>query len=311
MKLARILGVVLAVILVALPAIIGTGHAGNIGVVALLFVMLGVSFNLIFGMTGYLALTHATSFGLGAYIAALGSTKAGVSFPLTLLAGAAGAALFSLPVGTLAFRRVRGFPFAIVTLGITITMWIVADHWMPVTRGPMGLYGIPRPTFLRQLFPGSVGYFYMGVILTGIIAAVCWFIVRSDVGRVLRGIKDNEGMLSSLGVDTYRYKLSVYVLASFFAGMTGAFYAHYLTVVSPDVFWLYWISIPLVVVHVAGLGRFWAVIGVAVALAVVPEYLRASQAYQQLLFGLLLVGVVTLMPNGIGGWWAARRRRSR
>ncbi|HLT95779.1 MAG TPA: hypothetical protein VK070_03225, partial [Acidimicrobiia bacterium] len=125
MKLTRIWGIVLAVVLIALPAIMGTGHAGNIGVVALLFVMLGVSFNLIFGMTGYLALTHATSFGLGAYIAALGSTKAGMSFPVSLLAGAAGAALFSLPVGTLAFRRVRGFPFAIVTLGITITMWIV------------------------------------------------------------------------------------------------------------------------------------------------------------------------------------------
>lgn len=308
MTKSRTAAILLTLLGLAIPGLIGTGHAGNIGVVALIFVMLGVSFNLIFGMTGYLALTHAASFGIGAYVAALGATRAGWGFSLDLVAAGLLAGLVGLLTGMLAFRRVRGFPFAIVTLGLTITMWIVADHWMPVTRGPMGIYGIERPSILPEWFPGSVGYFYLGVLITGGIILLCWFVASSDTGRVLRGIRENEGLLSALGIDTYRYKLNVYVLASALAGITGAYYAHYLTVVSPDVFWLYWITIPLVIVHVAGLGRFWAVIGVAVGLSVVPEYLRASQAYQQLLFGVALVAVVTLLPDGIGGWWAKRQR---
>lgn len=311
MKPTHAVGWAIASVAIIIPAVAGSGYIANIGVVALIFVMLGVSFNLIFGMTGYLALTHTASFGVGAYAAGVAATSANWGFVANLVTAMAVTAGGAAILGAVFFRRVRAFPFAIVTLGVTITLWVVAGSWIDVTRGPLGLPGIPRPSFGDLSFSSPISYFYLGAVLTGLMIAACWLISRTDTGLVLRAIRDNERMTSTLGIDTYRYKLATYVVASAMAGATGVYYAHYLTVVSPDVFFTYWITIPLVIVHIGGLGHMPAVIAVAVALAVIPEFLRTSQAYQQLLYGLALVGSVTLVPKGIGGWWAERRRRQR
>jgi len=196
-----------------------------------------------------------------------------------------------------------------VTLGITVSLWVVASHWIDVTRGPLGIPGVARPSLDGIPLSGTVAYFYLGVILASVIVGLCWAITRTDVGRVLLAIRDNERMVATLGIDTLQYKLGVYVVSGGLAAAAGVYYAHYLTVVSPEVFWMYWITMPLVIVHVAGLGHLPAVVLVAVLLAVIPELLRAAQAYQQLFFGLALVAAVTLVPGGLGGWWARRRRK--
>jgi branched-chain amino acid transport system permease protein len=306
MSRGTVVTAILVSIAVLAPTVVGGGYLANIGVISVIFVMLGASFNLVFGMTGYLVMSHAASFGIGAYAAALASTILGWGFIPNLLIGAAGAGGLAFLTGAFVFRRVRGFPFAIVTLGVTLTLWVVANHWVDVTRGPLGIPGVNRPAIAGISFSDSIAYFYLGLVLAGIVVAVCALVARADAGRVLRAIRDNEVMAATLGLDTYWYKLWVYVAASAFAGVTGVYYAHYLSVVSPDVFFLYWITTPLVIVHVAGLGHLRAVIGVAVALVVVPELLRASQAYQQLLFGITLVASVTLLPDGVGGWISRR-----
>jgi branched-chain amino acid transport system permease protein len=287
---------------VSAPAVAGGGYVANIGVISVIFVILGASFNLIFGMTGYLSMSHAASFGIGAYAAALASTRFGWDFLPNLLFGAALSALVAFIFGAFVFRRVRGFPFAIVTLGMTLTLWVVANHWVDLTRGPLGIPGITRPVIAGISFSNSIAYFYLGIVLAGCVVGLCALIARSDAGRALRAIRENEAMAATLGLDTYWYKLSAYVAASAFASLSGVYYAHYLSVVSPDVFFLYWITTPIVIVHIAGLGHLRAVVAVAVVLVVVPELLRASQAYQQLLFGITLVASVTLLPEGVAGW---------
>jgi ABC-type branched-subunit amino acid transport system permease subunit len=299
----------IGIVAVALPAWANSGYVSNIGVISLLYVMLGASFNLIFGMTGYLAMTHAAFFGIGAYVAAIASTTLGWGFPATLAAGLAVPSVLSLALGGLIFRRVRGFPFAIVTLGVTLTLWVVANHWVEVTRGPLGIPGIPRPNIAGVAFGDSTSYFYLGVVLAGVVVGTCWLVSRTDVGRVLKAIGGNERMAATLGLDTYRYKLLAYVLASGFAGVAGVYYAHYLSVVSTEVFFVYWITLPLVIVHLAGLGNLPAVVAVAAALVIVPEFLRATEAYQQLFYGSVLVLAVAFLPKGIGGWLARQGRR--
>lgn len=310
MSLSRVLKLAAVCIAIAFPGVVGAGYVANIGVVALLFVMLGASFNLMFGMTGYLALTHAAWFGMGAYLAGLMTTSLGWGFVVNLVASIAIVSCLAFALGSYLFRRVRGFPFAIVTLGVTVSLWVVASHWMDVTRGPLGIPGVGRPSIAGVSLSGAVPYFYLGVVLAAVTVGVCWTITRTDVGRVLLAIRDNERMVATLGIDTFNYKVAVYTLSGGLAAAAGVYYAHYLTVVSPDVFWLYWITMPLVIVHVAGLGHLPAVVLVAVLLAVIPELLRAAQAYQQLFFGIALVAAVTLVPGGLGGWWT-RRRRSR
>lgn len=293
---------IMLALLVALPALTGSGYVANLGILALLFVMLAVSYNVLVGLSGYLSLAHAAMFGLGAYSAGLLAAVAGdATFWVALPAGVIVAGGVSLLFGSAVLQRVRGFSFSIVTLGAGVTLWVVASHWVDVTRGPLGIPGLTRPALGGLELTTPLAYFYLGVPLACVALAVTRLVDLSDGGRVLRAIRDNERLTATLGIDTYRFKLGAFVLSGALAGAAGVYYAHYVGVVSPEVFWLYWITTPLVIVMIGGMGHHWAVVASAIGLAVVPQLLRIGAEHQQLLFGILLLATVVLLPNGVGG----------
>ncbi len=219
-----------------------------------IYVLLTLGLTLQYGLTGLVNFGHVGFFAIGAYASALLSLQ-GLPLVASFAAAALIAALAAWPIGLVALRLREDY-FAVVTLGFseTVRLAITSESWL--TNGVQGVPGIPR-TF------ADLGVGMTGALATlGAVALVCVAaalalrrITRSPFGRVIEAIRDNEEALKALGKDPARFKMQVLALGAALAGIAGAFYAHYITYISPDQF------IPLVTFYVwmamimGGVGR--------------------------------------------------------
>lgn len=288
-----------------LPSIVHFTYIQHLLVLACLFLVLTSSYNLLVGYTGYLSLAHTTFFGIGAYASAILTTRYRVHAAPAAIAGMIATGVVSFLLGEVAFRRVRGFAFSIVTLGFAVTIYILASNWIDVTGGPTGILGIPRPSI--SLLGHTIAivqvtdFYYLGLILVGISFGVTTWIRSSRIGRGLVAIRENERLASALGIDVLRYKVFAFVVAAILAGIAGSFYAHYLTVASPEILWIYWITSILAMLIVGGPGSLLGISLATILLVFLPETLRIFQFYRELLYGVALVASIRFMPQGIGG----------
>ena len=297
-------------------------------------IILAVSLNIVNGMTGQFSIGHAGFMAVGAYIAAvisLGTKELALSFlpvaasdqvlfVVALLAGGTAAALCGFLVG-LPSLRLRGDYLAIVTLGFGEIVRVVIQNTEAFGRA-LGLSGIPSYSSLYM-----VGFW---VFLTVLVARR---IASSAHGRSLWAIREDEIAAEAMGVDTTGYKVRAFVVSSFFAGIAGGLFAHFVPVVNPGSF-TFVRSIEIVVMVVAGgLGSTTGAIIAAVVLTLLPEGLRTAfvklsggnaelaQKVDQIrmpIYGMLLVALMLLRPQGLFGtreiWdvlprWIPRRRR--
>lgn len=293
------------VTLLLLPLGVRSTYHQHLFVVVFLFLVLSASYNLIVGYTGYLSLAHATFFGLGGYASAIATTRyhlhtlggVGVSILLT--------GVVALVLGSIVFRRVRGFAFSIMTLGFAITVFILVSNWITFTGGPTGILGIPRPSLAlggrTMVLVRTVDFYYVGLALVALTITVVRWIRTSRVGRALLAIRENEHLASALGVNTLAYKIFAFAVGAVLAGLAGSFYAHYITVVTPEILWIFWITSLLAILIVGGPGSLIGGATATVLLVLVPELLRVFEVYRELLYGVLLLLVIRFMPQGIGG----------
>ena len=280
----------------------------NIVILSLLFAVLACSWNLICGYTGIFTFGHQAFFGIGAYVSALISMKLGLSPWLGLLAGGIGAAVVGLGIG-LPCLRLRVAPYiAITTLAFSEIARIVCMNLVGLTRGELGLWGIPEFPDIPLgggwvvTFSGGDRTAYYYVIL-GIFFASLAFIgwmVRSYIGLAFRAIRDEQDAALSLGIDTTRFKLLAFIASSFLAGVAGSFYAHYILILTPtSVFSVGLMTEVIAVTLVGGLGTFWGPIIGAFSLTVLLEYLREFGEYRFMIYGAMLVATIMFMPRGV------------
>ncbi|MEO3472349.1 branched-chain amino acid ABC transporter permease [Roseomonas sp. CAU 1739] len=225
-----------------------------IAIVAAIYVLLTLGLTLQYGLTGLVNFGHVGFFAIGAYASALLSLQ-GVPLLLSFPAAALLAALAAWPIGLVALRLREDY-FAVVTLGFseTVRLVITSERWL--TNGVQGVPGIPR-TFagLGVGMPGALATLGAITLVCVVAALALRRIARSPFGRVIEAIRDNEEALKALGKDPARFKMQVLALGAALAGVAGAFYAHYITYLSPDQF------IPLVTFYVwmamimGGVGR--------------------------------------------------------
>ncbi|MBE1488883.1 branched-chain amino acid ABC transporter permease [Plantactinospora soyae] len=277
--------------------------------------LFAVSVDLLLGYTGLLSFGHAAFWGTSAYVTGLVAIHAGLPFPLAVLGGALAAAALAAPIGYLAVRR-TGIYFAMVTLAFAQMIYFVANEWRGVTRGENGLQGVPRE--LAGLDLSDEYYFYyaaLPIVLAGLFAA--WRIVNSPFGRVLVGIRDNPARARALGYPVHRYKLTVFVLSGFIAGLGGGLFAIGHRFVSLDV--LHWTTSgkAVIMVVLGGIGTLWGGLLGAAVLVRLEDWLSFSGFDMiGLVTGGLFVLVVLLFRRGIWGsaaalaqrWGAGRRR---
>ncbi|MGQ9677054.1 MAG: branched-chain amino acid ABC transporter permease [Chloroflexota bacterium] len=308
LRLPRWLGLALLVGWLAIPLVLRDWDYGvHIAISVALYVILALSLNLVNGQAGQLNLGHAAFFGIGAYTAALLMLLQGWSFWATLPVAFGLTAVFGLIVG-LPSLRVGGDYLGIVTLGFGEITRLVLINWMDLTRGPMGLPGIPPPSLFGHDFTGKLPYFY----LITVFAMLTWFVMKrltvSKFGLQMLSLREDERVASTLGVDTGRIKLASFAIAAAFAGLAGAFYASYISFISPDTFVLNDSIIMLCMVVLGGMGSMVGSMIGACILIVAPEALRFMQDWRLVLYGVLLTGMMIYRPSGI--WGLERRTRN-
>ncbi len=308
---------VLVLVLVVFP-LLAPVSVVNVGVYVLIFTVAAVGLSLLMGLAGQVSLGHAAFFAMGAYTQGILVTRYGWNLFLALPVSVLVAMLLALLVG-LPMLRLRGHFLALATLGLGIIVTIVVRE-LEFTGGTSGIYGIPKPDFGGRVYDSPAEFFWLMTPVVVLSVALAEKLTHSRVGRALGAVNDSEVAAECLGVDTFRLRLKVFVLAAAYAGLAGAFYAHWLAVVSPEA-----ANFPLSVsfllmVVLGGLGTVWGAFTGAITVEVLDEGMRhlipqivpgASGEVQLLGFGVVLVLVVVLFPGGLAQLWHAALHRLR
>jgi len=279
----------------------------HICIIAGIYYILTLSLNLVVGYTGLPSIGHAAFYCIGAYTSALLALRLGLSPWLGLPAGAVMAAILGLIIG-LPSLRLRGDFLAVATFGLGVIIYQIALNWVSFTRGPMGLPGIPGYSIFGWEIDALWAYLILVVVLSLIAFLVIRKIVKSPFGRVLRAVRDDETAAEALGKNTVKYKLYAFIIGAFFAGIAGNLYAHYITFIDPSSFTVMESVTILLMVILGGMASLKGSLMGAIVLVFVPEILRflglpSSIAAQvrQMLYGLILTGLMLLRPQGIFG----------
>ena len=272
----------------------------SVGVNVLLYAALSVSLNLITGFMGITSLSHAAFLGIGAYTAAILATRFGVNFPFTFIAAAIMAGIFGLLLG-LPSLRIKGRFLAIVTLGFGEITRIIELNWMSLTRGPQGISGIPKIEIFNWAMKTPMQKYYVILAILVFIVLCVFAIMNSRVGRAISAIRDDEVAAAAMGINVFGYKLMVFTISSAFAGLAGAFYAHYMSFIDPNAF-SFTQSIQILSVTIfGGMASIPGSIFGAVSLIILPELLRFLVDFRLIIYGLLLVIMMVFQPNGLFG----------
>lgn len=303
-----------AVVALGLPHVGINDYQLHVGIFALFVVGIGIAYDSFVGATGYRSFAHAAFLAVSAYATAILSTH-GVDVRLAWLAGTVASAITALAIGAVALRRVRGFVFSIVTLGFGVIVYVVANAWVDVTRGPQGIYQIPSLSIGTFGLNSLTRYYYAALLLAVLVHFVSLFWLRGARGRRLLAIRENEDLAEACGLNAYLAKLGAFVFSAALMGVMGGFYAQYYTIVTPDLAWLQWIMLLMAIVVVAGPGHRVGVICASLFLVIGPEILRAGQSFRELLSGILMLVTVLVSPEGwtptIKRYVARRRAASR
>ena len=297
--------------------------------IAGIYVLLAMGLNMVVGMAGLLDLGYAAFFAIGSYTFAFSASSfTGLDFPFwpMLLVGAVVAAVFGVLLGAPTLR-LRGDYLAIVTLGFGEIVPIVILNSSKYTEGPNGIGGISAPTIGDFSFPsvGNPWPFYLTMIaLITLTMALIYRIQESRLGRAWAAIREDELAASANGVNTVTAKLFAFALGASLAGFAGVFSAAKLTLVSPNLFRFDVSFTVLAMVVLGGMGNTWGVaIGAFIVFLIQNVLLRQLNLffdnvqvpilsdidfiqYQYLLFGIALVVMMLLRPEGL---FPSRRRR--
>ena len=272
-----------------------------------IYIILTLSLNLIVGYTGLPALGHAAFSCIGAYTSSLLALNIGLSPWVGLLTGACVAALSGVVIGYPAVR-LKGDYLALATFGLGVIVYSIAKNWVSLTRGPMGLPGIPGFSVFGSHLSGIWSYLLLVLVFVIVTVSVIKRIVNSPFGRILRSIREDEIGSEALGKDTTKYKLLVFVIGAFFAGIAGSLYAHYISFIDPSSFTVMESITILLMVIFGGMGSISGSMVGAVILVVFPELLRflgmpssIAAPMRQMIYGLLLVVLIIKRPQGIMG----------
>jgi branched-chain amino acid transport system permease protein len=274
---------------------------------ASIYVLLGLSTNLLVGIAGIFSVSQAAVFGVGAYIVAYCLMNDVMSF-LPALAVAALCCIALNILVTLPTLRVSGDYFVVTSFGIQLLATAVFTNWTGGTGGANGLPGIPPPDLFGRVLEDSGQVVALCVAAMALGCLVFWLVMRAPFGRLLRAIREDELAVAAAGKDVLNAKVSAAALAGAFAGSAGGLYAVFLSFIDPVSFDLD-ASILLLTMVVVGGARTLAgsIIGPFLLLAL-PQVLTLidipttiAAATRQLIYGLLLIVFMLFRPQGLAG----------
>jgi branched-chain amino acid transport system permease protein len=290
----------------------GELYALHILTLALCWAVPAIGLNLLFGYTGLVSLGHMGFAGVGAYAGAL-LMKSGVGFVPALAAAAIAAGAAGLLAG-LPCLRLRSHFFIIVTLGVGVILYSLFNNLDTLTGGAEGLPGIPRPQpldlgFVVADFRRPQGFYWLALTVFAAMFVVQWMIVRSDFGRSLAAIRQDETVAAARGVDVFAHKLAIFTISAAIAGVGGALKVIFLRAAAPLSFELLESINLVMIVILGGAGYLLGPLIGAVLFIAIPEVLRVANELRLVVFGVVLVLLALYAPRGVCGFVSAMRRR--
>lgn len=313
---ARVATAAALVLLLVAPFLLGDYQISTLSRV-LVFGLLAISATLLTGVSGLPTLGQSAYFGVGAYTAAIVARDVTAVGPVQVLAATAMAAVVALATGGLA-ARARGVPFLMITLAIGEIAHSAAISWDGITSGTDGLSGIPRvvplPGMAELRLDGLVYYYELAVF--ALVYLLVRALLRSPVGLVLRGVRDNEPRLRAIGYSSQRYVLFGYTVAGAVAGAAGAMLVSVQRFVSPGDVGFSVAAIALLAAIIGGIGSLPGALLGAGLVVLARDYIGAGLGgYGPLLVGAMFVTVVYLLPGGVAAArtprWLRRGRASK
>lgn len=276
-------------------------------IIIFIYVILSASLNLALGYTGMLNLGHVAFYAIGAYASALLALNFGVPFWIGILVGGILAAFVGY---LLAFPtiRLKGDYLLLGTLGFSIIVEAILKNWSSLTRGPLGLPGIPKPELFGFTFSSPGSYMLLTLVIMILSLVIMTRIANSPFGRLMKAVRDDELATKTLGKNTFNVKAKVLILSAFFAGIAGSMYAHYITFIDPTTFSIIETVLIISMVFIGGTSSIAGSVAGAILLVLLPEPLRFLPlpsalvgGIRQGLYAVLLIAVIRWRPQGLMG----------
>jgi branched-chain amino acid transport system permease protein len=286
-----------------LYAIVAGGYFVALAGFALIYAIFVIGLNIFMGYAGQASFGQNAFAAIGGYTSAVLTTA--YDFPTipALAIGVAGAIVCAVLIGWPTLR-LKGHYLAMATLAIGLIVYEIAVQWQSVTKGYMGISGIPAL---------GIGSFEAAsdreqLVLLSILLALCmasaWLIRHSRFGRALVALSGSEDAARALGIDVARYKLYAFVVSAVYAAVAGSLFVHTVGFVSPEVFGLNMVILGFTMLYVGGIGTITGPLVGAVVINLLPETVRGLKEYQDIIYGAALILLLIYAPGGLAslGW---------
>ena len=303
----------LAVLVLSIPVLMPNNYYMGLANLALIYIIVAIGLNFIYGYTGYISFAQAGFFGIGAYTSALLAVDGHMSFWVTLPLSGLVAAVVGIMLGIPALK-LSGHYLAMCTIGFGIIVQMILQNWTAFTHGAQGIGNIPGISLGPLVIANPTQYYYFTLVFACLAALLSWTIEHSNLGRSFKAVREDEIAASTSGINLTFTKVFSFALSALFAGFAGSLYAHMSSYISPDTFSFDQSIIFFTMVLVGGAGTVWGPIVGAVLLTFIPEMLRFLEEYYMALFGIGICLAMLFMPQGIvrlfapdgkiAGWWA-------
>lgn len=297
---AKVIGILA---LFALPYVISNAYMLHVVNLVLFYLILAVSLDLQVGLLGILNFGQIGFVAIGAYtvgILTLGVWSQWWGFWVAMLIGGCLAGIVGALVGLTTFR-IRGDYFCIVSLGFGEVIRYIALNWIDVTRGPMGLTGIPFPRIFTKVLATRGDLYWFVLILALLVLILALRMKSSYLGRAWIAIREDEIAAESMGINLVRYKVMNIAISAAIAGIAGGFFAGYINYINPQSFISNESLNVMCMVILGGTGSIWGAVVGAGILTLVPEILRGIADYRMLLYGVTMLLFMIFRPKGVLG----------
>lgn len=307
MSAARTAALLIAAIAVVLLPFAISGYALRLLDLSLVSAVAVIGLCFAFGCAGLLHLGQAAFVGIGAYGTGVLATRLGLGFwlsvPIALVLTAAVAIVIGAPM-----LRLRGHYLALATVGFNVAMEVVAKNWIDVTDGDNGLSGIPGIAVAGFRFDTDQRFYYLVLAVLTIVTLIGFAIRYSRFGRAMIAVRDDELACGASGISILRVKILAFAIAAIYGGLSGTLYAHYAHYIAPNDFDPIHSITLLVMLIVGGDMSIFGAIGGSILISFAPELLRFSGEAYLAIFGVGVLLVLVIVPEGLAGALARLRR---
>lgn len=267
----------------------------RIFIMAIIFSIFATGWNLVAGFAGQPSFGHSFFFGLGAYGSALTNLYFGVPPPLSMIFVSVICGLIGLAVGYPCFR-VKGVYFSFVTFALPMILLGFIMYFGKIFGSEMGLSGF------QILSSSNVINYYTALLLLAVVMMITLVLVNSNIGLILRGIRDSEILSASVGIDTAKYKLLIFTLSGFMVALSGAFFAHYVGGVTTQTVVVDTSILVIIMTVIGGIGSVIGPLLGAFFITFLNNYLTIVSAFSPIIYGAIIVALLFIRPQGLLPW---------